>query len=389
MATDMAKAMRNRTAVSGVSMLMGDYKDRTALSLAVEAFQLALEDAGMSHHEIDGIMCLSYGADYDRFLEATGVETRYAFQGWTHGRFVQPTLHQAAMVVASGMAKAVAIVHGKKHKNYGQTMDTEMWRQGLGPHGESPAYGGFGPALAPALAVQRYLHMYGGRHDSMAPIAMTLRRHAQLNPDALRRDDMTYDDYVNSRWIMEPLRLFDCCQNNDGAACIIVTTAERARDCRKPPAYISGFQGVHAGRQRHNFTLPGLGVAQQDVFRFEPTAEDMLVYDMADVERKDVDMLMTYDAFTPCIFFALERFGFCKPGEALDFVKDGRIGVGGELPMNTSGGLLSEGHVSGWNLFGECVKQIRHECGARQVQDCEVVQYGSFLGESIIFRRSV
>ncbi len=387
MATEVARALRDKTAISGVSMMMGDYPDRTALSLAVEAFQLALDDAGMSHHEIDGLMCLSYGSDYDRFLEATGVETRYAFQGWTHGRFVQPTLHQAAMVVASGMANAVAIVHGKKHKSYGQPMDHEMWRQGLGPHGESPAYGGFGPALAPALAVQRYFHMYGGKDGDLAPIAMTLRKHAQLNPNAMRRQDMSLDDYMNSRWIMEPLRLFDCCQNNDGAACIIVTTAERARDCKKPPVYISGFQGVHAGRQRHNFTLPGLGVAQQDVFEFTPSKEDMYVYDMAGVDRKDVDMLMTYDAFTPTIFFALERFGFCKPGEALHYVRDGRIGLGGELPMNTSGGLLSEGHVSGWNLFAECAHQIRHEAGARQVKDCEIVQYGSFLGESIIFRR--
>jgi acetyl-CoA acetyltransferase len=386
MATEVAKALRDKTAVAGVSVMMGDYADRTALSLAVEAFQLALEDAGMSHHEVDGLMCLSYGSDYDRFLEATGVETRYAFQGWTHGRFVQPTLHQAAMVIAAGMAKTVAIVHGKKHKAYGQPMDIEMWRQGLGPHGESPAYGGFGPALAPALAVQRYLHMYNGKPDSLAPIATTLRKNAILNPDALRRQPMSKEDYLNSRWIMEPLRLFDCCQNNDGAACIIVTSAERAKDCKKKPAYISGFQGVHAGRQRHNFTLPGLGVAQQDVFPFIPTKEDLYVYEMAGIDRADVDMLMTYDAFSPCILFALERFGFCKPGEALEFVKDGRIGIGGELPMNTSGGLLSEGHVSGWNLFTECVRQLRGECGARQVKDCEIVQYGSFLGESIIFR---
>ncbi len=387
MATDVAKAMKDKAAIAGVSVTMGEFGDRTALSLAVEAFQLALEDAGMSHHEVDGLMCLSYGADYDRFLEATGVETRYAFQGWTHGRFVQPTLHQAAMVVAAGLAKTVAIVHGKKHKKYGQPVDHEMWRQGLGPHGESPAYGAFGPALAPALAMQRYLHLYGGGTEALAPVAMTLRKNAQLNPKAMMHKPMSLDDYRAARWIMEPLRLFDCCQNNDGAACILVTSAERARDAKKTPVYISGFQGVHAGRQRHNFTLPGLGVAQQDVFPFVPAKEDLYAYEMAGIDRNDVDMLMTYDAFTPTVLFALERFGFCKPGEAKDFVKDGRIGIGGELPMNTSGGLLSEGHVSGWNLFAECVHQLRHDCGERQVKDCEIVQYGSFLGESIIFRR--
>ena len=192
MATETAKALRDKTAISGAAIMMGDYSDRTALSLAVEAFQLALDDAGMSHHEVDGLMCLSYGSDYDRFLEATGVETRYVFQGWTHGRFVQPTLHQAAMVVASGMANTVAIVHGKKHKDYGQPMDTEMWRQGLGPHGESPAYGGFGPALGAGAGgatlpahVQRQARQPGAhRHDAA-------RRMPSLNPDAMRRQPMS------------------------------------------------------------------------------------------------------------------------------------------------------------------------------------------------------
>lgn len=386
MATDAARAIRDKTAIAGVSVMMGDYPDHTALQIAVEAFQMALDDAGMSHKDIDGVMCLSYGADYDRFLEATGVETRYAFQGWTHGRFISPTVQQAAMTIAAGLADSIAIVHGKKHKSYGQPMDHEMWRQGLGPHGESPAYGGFGPALAPALAVQRYLHMYGGSPDDLAPVAMALRENARHNPIALRKQPMSREDYLNSRWIIEPLRLFDCCQNNDGASCIILTSAERAKDLKHKPVYISGFQGVHAGRQAHNFTLPGLGVAQQDVFEYKPTKEDMYVYDMAGIKRDDVDMIMTYDAFTPVVWFVLERFGFCGPGEAIAYIKENGITFKDKMPINTSGGLLSEGHVAGWNLFAECAHQLRGEAGARQVKDCNVVQYGSFLGESIMFR---
>lgn len=105
------------------------------------------------------------------------------------------------------------------------------------------------------------------------------------------------------------------------------------------------------------------------------------------LKRKNVDALTTYDAFAPLVLFGLERFGFCGPGEALEFIKNGRIELGGELPVNTSGGLLSEGHVVGWNLFIEAVNQLRHDCGPRQVKDAEIIQYGSFLGESIIFRR--
>jgi acetyl-CoA acetyltransferase len=385
--TETAQAMRDRTAVSGVGLLLGKYPERTSLSLAVEAYDSALADAGLERKDVDGIIQLSYGYDYDRFLEAVGADVRYAYQGWSHGRFVAPMLQHAAMAVATGMAKAVAIVHGRRSKAYGQTADHEMWRQGLGPHGESPAYGALGPAFGAAIAAQRYFHLYGGSNEDLAPIAMAFRKHAQLNPIAVRKDPMSRDDYLKSRWIIEPLRLFDCCQNNDGGACIIVTSAERARDLRKPPVYISGMQGVHAGRQLHNLTLPGLGVAQQDVFPYRPTREDLYAYEMAGVTQKDIDALITYDAFSPLVLFALERFGFCGPGEAREFVKDGRIELGGELPINTGGGLLSEGHMIGWNLFIEAVRQLRHECGPRQVKDAQVIQYGSFLGESVIFRR--
>ena len=378
--TDTAQAMRDRTAVSGVGLLLGKYPERTSLSLAVEAYDIALADAGLERKDVDGIIQLSYGYDYDRFLEAVGADVRYAYQGWSHGRFVAPMLQHAAMAVATGMAKAVAIVHGRRSKAYGQTADHEMWRQGLGPHGESPAYGALGPAFGAAIAAQRYFHLYGGSNEDLAPIAMAFRKHAQLNPIAMRKDPMSRDDYLKSRWIIEPLRLFDCCQNNDGGACIIVTSAERARDLRKPPVYISGMQGVHAGRQLHNLTLPGLGVAQQDVFPYRPTREDLYAYEMAGVTQKDIDALITYDAFSPLVLFALERFGFCGPGEAREFVKDGRIELGGELPINTGGGLLSEGHMIGWNLFIEAVRQLRHECGERQVKDAQVIQYGSFLG---------
>jgi len=385
--TEVAQSLRDRTAVCGVGLLLGSSPDRTALELAVNAYDLALEDAGLRREDVDGIIQLAYGYDYDRFLEAVGTDVRYAYQGWSHGRFIAPMVQHAAMAVATGMAKAVAIVHGRRRKAYGETADHEMWRQGLGPHGESPAYGAMGPAFGAAIAAQRYFHMYGGSNEDLAPIAMALRKHARLNPLAIRKEPMTRADYLASRWIIEPLRLFDCCQNNDGGACLIITSAERARDCRKPAVYISGMQGVHAGRQFHNLTLPGLGVAQQEVYNYRPAREDLYAYEMAGVTHKDIDALITYDAFSPLVLFGLERFGFCGPGEAREFVRDGRIELGGELPVNTSGGLLSEGHVMGWNLFIEAVRQLRHECGERQVQDAEIIQYGSFLGEAVIFRR--
>jgi len=377
--------LRDAAAVSGVGMTeIGDFPDRSHLSLAVDAFRLALDDAGMTKEDIDGLIVLSYGADYDRFLEATGVEVRYAYQGWSHGRFIAPMLQHAALVVASGMARNIAIVHGRRRRAFGQQSDNEMWRQGLGPHGEAPYYGAVGPVYGAAVAAQRYFEVYGGCADDLAPIAVAFRKHASLNPAAIRRDPITREDYLKARWIIEPLRLLDCCQNNEGGACIIVSAADRAKDAKKRPVYLSGMQGVHAGRQYHNLTLPGLGVAQQDIFTYRP--DDLSCYEMAGIDRADVDSVTCYDCFSPMILFSLERFGFCGPGEALDFIKDGRIELGGELPMNTSGGLLSEGHIVGWNLFVEIIRQLRHECGERQVKDAKVIQYASFLGESIIFR---
>ena len=128
--TAVAQALRDKTAVVGTGLLIGTYPDRTALSLAVDAYQMALDDAGLKREDVDGMIQLSFGYDYDRFLEAVGTDVRYAYQGWSHGRFVAPMLQHAAMAVATGMCKAIAIVHGRRRKAYGQTADHEMWRQG-------------------------------------------------------------------------------------------------------------------------------------------------------------------------------------------------------------------------------------------------------------------
>lgn len=376
---------RDRTAVCGIGITgLGSFPERTPLSLAVDAFKLALDDSGLDRSDIDGLIVLSYGADYDRFLEATGLEVSYAYQGWTHGRFVLPMIQHAALIVASGMAKNIAIVHGRRGRAYGQVADHELWRQGLGPHGESPAYGAVGPVFGAAASAARYLHTYNRTPDDLAPISISSRKHGARNPTAIRRQEITLDDYRNGRWIIEPLRIFDCCQNNDGGACLIITSAEAARDTRHKPVYLSGMQGFRAGRQDGSLSLPGLGIGQQDVFKYEP--HDFPCYEMAGIERKDVNALSCYDAFSPMVIFALERFGFCKSGEGLDFVKGGRIEPGGELPVNSSGGLLSEGHIVGWNLFIEIVRQLRGECGERQLPDLRIIQHASFHGESIIFR---
>lgn len=384
----MNNPIRDQVAVCGVGLTeLGRFPEKTSMDLAVEAFKRALADSGLEKSDVDGYVSLSYGTDYDRFLEATGLNVRYAFQGWSHGRFVAPMLQIAAMAIYHGMADTVAIVQGKRQRAFGAPSDHEMFRQGLGPHGESPAYGALSPSYGVALSAQRYFHKYGGGTEDLAHIAVTLREHARLNPGAVRRDPMTIADHQASRWVVEPLRLFDCCQTNDGGACLILTRSDRAEDFAKVPVYVSGFHGVAAGPDNHNFGHVGLGVAQASDYVYEPTADILDVYAAAGIDRSDVDGITVYDAFSPTILYALERFGFCGPGEAKDFVHDGNIGIHGTLPVNTSGGLLSEGHVNGWNLMVEIVRQLRHECGERQVPGADVMQWASFSGDSVIFHR--
>jgi len=267
----------------------------------------------------------------------------------------------------------------------GGSGDNEGAREGGGGHGEDPVYGMTSPGAGSALIAQKYFAKYGATSRQLAAVAVAFRKHASLNPAAIMREPITVDDHQNSRFVCEPLHLLDYCQINDGAACVIVTTSERAQDLQKSPVYISGMQGLPAGREEFIWAYPGFGTAQQEEFAYQAGRQP--VYQMADVTHKDIDALFTYDAFSILAWTALERWGFCKPGEAAAFTQNGRIELGGELPMNTNGGLISEAHIMGWNHQVEIVRQLRGECGRRQVADAQVIQWANAYGDSLIYRR--
>ena len=172
----------------------------------------------------------------------------------------------------------------------------------------------------------------------------------------------------------------------DGAVVVFVTTEDRARDLKQRPVRITGMQGIRSGREEFIFAPRGLGLAQQSFGRAPARETDMQVYRDAGVERADVQGLYTYDAFSPLILFTLERFGFCGPGEAADYVQGGTIELGGALPMNTSGGLLSEAHVGGWNSVAEMVRQIRGTAGPSQIPDAACLQWGTVWGDSFLLQ---
>lgn len=386
--------MRDKTAIVGIGTSRFGTFDESPLRLAAQAFKAALGDAGLRKDDVDGLAInigWPLGVDYDRFAEGLGLRIRFAEQTWTHGRFVGPTLQHAAMAVAAGLATCVACICGvsftQQRGLLGGPGDFEGTREEGGTHEENPAYGMTAPAAGAALAAQRYFALYAATSRQLAAVPIAFRRHAALNPQAIMRRPLTIEDHQRSRYIVEPLHLYDCCLVSDGAACVLVTSAERARDTAKPPVLIAGMQGMRAGRDEFLFAPPGLGIHQQRTFRVRPSEDDLPVYRMAGVFRGDIDALYTYDAFSPLILFTLERFGFCGPGEAAAWVQGGRIELGGELPMNTSGGLLSEAHVSGWNSIVEMVRQLRGEGGPRQVPDARIIQWATCWGDSLILRR--
>ena len=366
------------------------------LSLAATAFKNALADAGIERRDVDGLsihLGWPIGVDYDRVAEGFGLEIRYVNQAWLHGRFVTNALQHAALAVCAGLADVVACVTAisftRERGFLGGPGDVEGNREEGGTHGEAPPYGLTAPAGGAALAMQRYMHVYKATSEQLAAVPMTLRRHATLNPRAIMKTPLTLEAHQTARMVVDPLRLFDCCLISDGAVVVLVARADRAKNMRQKPIRITGMQGVRSGRDEFIFAPRGLGINQQSGRVSASRSIDREVFAKTGIERGDVQGFYTYDAFSPLVLFALERFGYCGAGEAASWVQGGRIALGGELPVNTSGGLLSEAHVGGWNSICEMVRQLRGTAGPSQIADAAVLQWGTAWGDSVILTAGV
>ncbi len=379
-----------QVAIVGIGMVPPKPRTgRSPLDLAAQALRHALDDAGLTREDIDGLFSNvgePLSVDYDRMAEAFGLSIRCAMQTWSHGRFVGTAVQAAASAVALGTREVAVCVGGVNFTRWGMVggfLAMEGLRQGGGSHGEFPAYGMTAPGGGAAMAFRKYCDRYGQDPDRIAAVSIAFRKHAQKNPHAQMVKPMDEDVYFGQPYVIEPLRRPDFALLSDGAGCVLVTTVERARDLRMPAVVIGGMQGLRAGKDEFIFAPPGLGVFTQGNQR---RVEDNPVYAMAGLSGpEDVDSLQLYDAFAPNVVFVAERFGYAGEGEGLDWIQDGRIALGGELPVNTAGGLLSEGHLAGWGHMVEAARQIRGQAGERQVPDCEVVQWATPFGDSIIF----
>lgn len=361
------RALMNQTAIVGVGDT--DYfalyrnldPERTREELAIQVLHQALDDAGLRLDQIDGLITTGTNF-YPDLCYRTGLRDVRFINEYTHaGRMCATALGQAAMAVHHGLANYVALVHSLNSRSarvtYGAGLKVDLYDN---------VFGMASPGALYALGFNRYLHLYGGRAEQLGAIAIAIRKHAARNPRAIMQTPITLEDYLNSRYIARPLHLFDYCLVNDGAVCYIVTSVERARDLKQRPVLITGIAGQATLREWYvaeDFWYSAAQRMAADLFG--PTG----------LTVRDIDAVQVYDNFSVSVLWGLEGFGFCGQGEGLDWIQNGRIELGGELPVNTSGGMLSEAYLQGWNAHAEAVRQLRGQAGPRQVPNAEHILY--------------
>ncbi len=372
--------LRNRVAVVGVgTTLFGRLPGNDPYDLGIMALKDALDDSGVRIGDIDGLI-VNRIPDYQRFGEMAGLNPRVALVTPGQGRMSGASISLAASLIAAGQATTIALVYGNNGRSAGATYGGEGDSYGGGGVGPWFPYGMTSPGAAHAVMFQRHMHLYGTTSEQLAAVSVAFRKHALLNPDAVMKTPVTVEEHQASRFIAEPLHIYDYCLINDGGVALIIAEAGlAAKDFARPPVYIRGFSQA---AQLAKSSLP------PDDFWYAPMqkiAGD--VYEMADVTRDDLDALMIYDNFSPTVLFSLEGFGFCKQGESGELVQGGRLELGGQYPSNTDGGHLSNSYMQGWALNVEAVRQLRGECGERQVKDARLIQYmcAAPLASSIIY----
>ena len=373
----MTHPLRNQTAIIGVgTTAYGNFPHTDEYGLAAEAFRHALANGGIAKHQIDGLITCRIPS-YVRMGEVLGLDPAWSLTLPAHGRMSGIGIIEAALAIAAGQASTVALLYANigrsRRVNYGGEESPNIW----------DPWGFTSPGAAHALMFRRHMELYGTTTRQLAEVSVAFRRHAGLTPGAVMRAPITIEDHETARFITEPLRLLDYCLINDGAVCLIVTKADRARDFAQPPAFISGFGA------RDRFRAASIPNFDLDFWHDAVADSGREARAMAGVEHADIGALMAYDNFSPTVLFSLEGLGFCPRGEAGRFVEGGTIGLGGALPMNTDGGHLSNSYMQGWALNVEAVRQLRGDCGARQIPDAEVIQYiqATPCTRSIIYSR--
>lgn len=355
---------RGRTAVVGAATYgMGEAPGQTATELLAQASVRAVADAGLKMSDIDGVFSILSEDPFSAMTvpEYLGIRPKLVETTRTGGSSFQIHAMWAALALDAGLCNAVLICYGSNQR----TGAGGLVRSGGAPFAYEAPYKPRNPPSSYALAAARHMHEYGTTRTHLAEVAVAARKWAQLNPDAFMRDDLTIEQCLSARMVSDPLTIRDCCLVTDGAAAVVMTRADRARDLPGKPAYLLGA----ASATWHRF------IAQlPDITTTAVSECGARAYAQAGLGPDDIDVVELYDAFTINTILFLEDLGFCPKGEGGRFVENGAIAPGGRLAVNTNGGGLSCVHPGMYGLFTmvEAVTQIRGTAGARQVPDARI-----------------
>ncbi|MCH8228379.1 MAG: thiolase family protein [Proteobacteria bacterium] len=363
-------SLRGKVAIVGAAETeVGKVPHFGATALCVDAARRAMNDAGISKDQVDGLVtCNSMAEPYmyhaEVIAEYLQIFPRYCVSTNAGGGTTLSSLHHAATAIANGVCETVLITLADSLRT-GLSREQAMKMQASTGHPEFEIpYGPTVPAFY-ALIARAHMDTYGTTPEQLAAVAVSGRKHAALNPNAQMRELISVEDVLNSRLIADPLHLLDCSLVSDGGAAVVLTSAERARDFPHHPVYVLGAGEGHSHEHISQARSLTVSAAVESGHR---------AFKMAGLGPDDIDVAQIYDCFTPVVLIELEDLGFCPKGEAGAFVEAGETGLEGSLPMNTNGGLLSHCHPGNpGSMFAltEAVTQLQHRAGARQVKDAE------------------
>lgn len=358
------KGISGKYAIAGIGESeLGRKLGYSGMALQLQAAMRAITDAGIPKEAIDGILSRATRSEpqlnYPAVLAGRlGLQPTYLSDVGLGGASSAAMIVNAVAALEAGLCTAVLCINGDA-----QTSRTSRrgkltyWIEDF----EKP-YGMLGAPVTYGLPARRHMYEYGTTSEQFGAIAVACRKHASLNPTATFRDPITIADHQASRYVAEPYRLLDVCPVTDGAGAAIVTSAERARDLAQAPVYILGL-GEFNSHADVQYAPSMMSIAMHGA--------SQRAYTMAGLGPSDIDLANLYDCFTYVVLATLEDYGFCAKGEGGPFVEGGRIELGGDLPVNTGGGLLSQAHSSGFLHITEAAKQLRHAAGPRQVANAE------------------
>ncbi len=373
----MREPLERKAIVTGVGQSqIGRRLFRSDLDLTCEAALAAIRDAGLAPDDIDGIAAYPgpvpsppgfSGPGVAEVQDALGLRVSWHMSGLEGPGQIMPII-QAVLAVAAGLCRHALVYRTVTESSAA----ADTGRLGIGAGAQEIR--GFGAFLIPfgamsaanwlALYARRHMHEYGTKREHLGMIALTARRHAALNPAAIYREPLTMEDYLRARMVSDPFCLYDCDVPVDGSTAVVISSADVARDLPRPPVRIHAVGTALRGRPVWDQWEDLTTMAARDAAAH--------MWSRADLKPGDVDTAQLYDGFSFLALAWLEALGFCAKGEGGPFVEGGRIALGGELPLNTWGGQLSGGRLHGFGFVAEAVRQLRAECGARQVPHCEV-----------------